>query len=114
MNVMLIFAADAPLMRRANATKAICAPGIAALLAVISSATSLPAGMRARPGAMAPIPSIIGPGFISAAICKAWETGTLAANFTGASFGNTRSGFIGGGQIGYTWQVSPASVLGVE
>ena len=44
----------------------------------------------------------------------AWETGTLIDNFTGASFSNTRSGFIGGGQIGYNWQVSPQFVIGVE
>jgi outer membrane immunogenic protein len=44
----------------------------------------------------------------------AWETATLTDNFFGVSFSNNRSGFIGGGQVGYNWQVSPIWVLGVE
>jgi len=44
-----------------------------------------------------------------------WDNGTLTDNFTGASFsGGSLSRFIGGGQIGYNWQVSPQFVLGVE
>jgi outer membrane immunogenic protein len=44
----------------------------------------------------------------------AWETGTLTDNPLGVSFSRSRSGFIGGGQIGYNWQVSPNWVVGVE
>jgi outer membrane immunogenic protein len=44
----------------------------------------------------------------------AWAGGTLTDNFSGASFTGNNSGFIGGGQIGYNWQVSPQFVLGVE
>ena len=119
MNSMLTFAADAPLVRRASATKAIWALGIAALLAVISPgafAADVPVrGPASVPPALAPIPFYNWTGFyIGGNLGGAWETGTLTDDFTGASFSNTRSGFIGGGQIGYNWQVSPAFVLGVE
>jgi len=38
----------------------------------------------------------------------------LALGLIPSSVGLSHSGFIGGGQIGYNWQVSPAWVLGVE
>jgi outer membrane immunogenic protein len=44
----------------------------------------------------------------------AWETGTITDDFFGVSFSRTRSGFVGGGQVGYNWQVSPNWVVGVE
>jgi outer membrane immunogenic protein len=44
----------------------------------------------------------------------AWDTGTLTDDFSGASVNTSRSGFVGGGQIGYNWQISPRFVVGVE
>jgi outer membrane immunogenic protein len=52
--------------------------------------------------------------YIGGNVGGAWETATLTDNFFGVGISNTRSGFIGGGQIGYNWQVSPQFVLGVE
>jgi hypothetical protein len=70
-------------------TKAICALGIAALLAVISSAYSLPAcRTRVRSGAAcdARSPSIMGPGLILVPnLGGAWETGHMTDNFAGAA-----------------------------
>jgi outer membrane immunogenic protein len=43
-----------------------------------------------------------------------WENGTITDSFGPTSFSTNRSGFIGGGQIGYNWQVAPQFVLGVE
>lgn len=52
--------------------------------------------------------------YIGGNVGAAWENSTLTDSFFGTSFSNTRSGFIGGGQIGYNWQVAPQFVLGVE
>jgi hypothetical protein len=76
MNSMLTFAADAPLMRLARATKAICPSDIAALLALISPGV-FAAGVPVRgpapvPPAMHQSPSIIRPG-----LGDARETGAL-------------------------------------
>jgi outer membrane immunogenic protein len=52
--------------------------------------------------------------YIGGNLGGAWESGTLTDSFGPTSFRNSRSGFIGGGQIGYNWQVAPQFVLGVE
>jgi outer membrane immunogenic protein len=52
--------------------------------------------------------------YIGGNLGGAWASGTLTDNFSGASFTGNHSGFIGGGQIGYNWQVAPQFVLGVE
>jgi outer membrane immunogenic protein len=52
--------------------------------------------------------------YIGGNLGGAWASGSLTDNFTGASFSGSHSGVIGGGQIGYNWQVSPRFVLGVE
>jgi outer membrane immunogenic protein len=44
----------------------------------------------------------------------AWDTSTLTDDFFGVNFSTSRSGFVGGGQIGYNWQISPQFVVGVE
>jgi outer membrane immunogenic protein len=35
-----------------------------------------------------------------------WASGTMTDSFTGASLSDSKSGFIGGGQVGYNYQVS--------
>ena len=51
--------------------------------------------------------------YIGGNIGGAWVTGTLTDNFTGASFDTDHSGFIGGGQIGFNYQIRNL-VLGIE
>jgi len=99
-----------------NSGKGIWVSSVAALLVVASSgAFAADLAIRKAPPAPPPIPIYNWTGFyIGGNVGGAWESGTITDNFTGASFSNTRSGFIGGGQIGYNWQVSPNWVLGVE
>ena len=52
--------------------------------------------------------------YIGGNVGGVWENGTITDSFGPTSFSTNRSGFIGGGQIGYNWQVSPQFVLGVE
>src|SRR5258708_381999 len=125
MKSVLTHSADRPPVRQTNATKGVWAFGIAALFAV-ASPPAFAADVPIRgPG---PVPPYVTPtpcyncnyyynwtGFyIGANVGGAWETGTLTDDLFHVSFSNTRSGFIGGGQIGYNWQISPQFVLGVE
>jgi outer membrane immunogenic protein len=48
--------------------------------------------------------------YIGANMGAAWASGTLRDTFTGASFTGNNSAVIGGGTIGYSWQVAPNSV----
>ena len=53
--------------------------------------------------------------YIGPNIGAGWENFNITDTLTGLSFGsNTRSAFIGGGQVGFNYQVSPFFVLGVE
>jgi outer membrane immunogenic protein len=52
--------------------------------------------------------------YIGGNVGGAWASGTLTDNLSGASFTGDTSGFVGGGQIGYNWQVAPQIVLGAE
>jgi opacity protein-like surface antigen len=51
--------------------------------------------------------------YIGGNIGGAWVTGTFTDNFTDASFDTNHSGFIGGGQLGFNYQIRNL-VLGVE
>jgi opacity protein-like surface antigen len=51
--------------------------------------------------------------YIGGNIGGAWAIGTLNDNFTGTGFDTDHSGFIGGGQLGFNYQVRNL-VLGVE
>lgn len=87
---------------------------IAAVLALTSSGT-FAADMAVKAPPMLPIPIYNWTGFyIGGNLGGAWASGTLTDNFTGASLTDYDRGFIGGGQLGYNWQVSPQFVLGVE
>jgi outer membrane immunogenic protein len=131
MNSVLTYAAAPSPMRRTSATKGVWAFGIAALLAVACPDAFAADALVRGPGPVRG-PAAVAPymtptpcyncnyyynwtGFyIGANVGGAWETGTLTDDFFRVSFSNTRSGFIGGGQIGYNWQISPQFVLGVE
>jgi outer membrane immunogenic protein len=53
--------------------------------------------------------------YIGPNIGASWEYFDVADTLTGESFGSgTRNAFIGGGQVGFNYQVSPFFVLGVE
>ena len=92
--------------------------GLGAFL-VIASSGAFAADLLVRK-APPPPPPVIVPlynwtGFyIGGNLGGAWASGTLTDNFTDARFTGNHSGFIGGGQIGYNWQVAPLFVLGVE
>src|SRR5215470_1738925 len=98
-----------------NSVKVWSVSAAALLVAASSGAFAADLAIRKAPPAPIPVPIYNWTGFyIGGNVGGAWESGTITDNFTGASFSNTRSGFIGGGQIGYNWQVSPNWVLGVE
>jgi len=88
---------------------------VMALLTTSGSVFAADMAIRKAPPPL-PIPIYNWTGFyIGGNLGGAWSNGTLTDNFTGAGIsGNNNSGFIGGGQIGYNWQVSPNFVLGVE
>jgi len=53
--------------------------------------------------------------YIGPNIGAGWENFNITDTLSGLSFGsNTRSAFVGGGQVGFNYQVSPVLVLGVE
>ena len=115
MKSVLAFAADMQLVRRTCTMKGIWGSSVAALLAMTSSgafAADLPI-RKAPPPLVIPVYNWTG-FYIGGNVGGAWEHSTLTDNDFGVSFSNNRSGFIGGGQIGYNWQVSPQFVLGVE
>jgi len=118
MNSVLTYVADTPPVRRTGTRMGVWALGIAGLFAVASPgafAADLPVRGPAAAPVMAPIPFYNWTGFyIGGNLGGAWERTTITDNAFDVSFSNTRSGFIGGGQIGYNWQFSPQFVLGVE
>lgn len=93
---------------RANLPFGIC---LAVLVAAPAFAADLP--LKAPP-APPPPPVFNWSGFyIGANIGGAWTRDTLTDNLTGASLGTDNSGFIGGGQLGFNYQINNF-VLGVE
>jgi outer membrane immunogenic protein len=123
MKSVLTLSADRPPVRQTNATKGVWAFGMAALFAVASApafAADVPIrGPAAPPPYVTPSPypyyNYNWTGFyIGANVGGAWESSTLTDNFFNVSFSDSRSGFIGGAQIGYNWQISPQLVVGVE
>ena len=94
--------------------KGIWGSSIAALV-VMASSGAFAADLRVKAPTPAPIPTYNWTGFyIGANVGGGWASGTLTDHFSGVDFVDTNSGVIGGGQIGYNWQVSPVFVLGVE
>ncbi len=82
-----------------------------ALVAGSALAADLPVKARPLPP---PIPVFSWTGFyLGANIGGAWSNGTITDNVTGANLSSNSSGFIGGGQVGYNWQID-RWVLGVE
>ncbi len=66
------------------------------------------------PPAPAPIPVFSWTGFyLGANVGGAWSNSTITDNVTGASLSTDNSGFIGGGQVGFNYQVNNW-VFGVE
>ena len=99
-----------------NSVKGIWVSSVAALLVGVSSgAFAADLAIRKAPPPPPIIPVYNWTGFyIGGNVGGAWETGTITDNLFDVSFSRTRSGFIGGGQVGYNWQVSPNWVVGVE
>ena len=93
---------------------------LSALLATSIAANA--ADVRARPAPYAPPPPVYAPppfswsGFyVGGNIGGAWANRDVLDPFLGVNFnnGNSNGVFIGGGQLGYNWQVGYA-VLGIE
>jgi outer membrane immunogenic protein len=103
-----------------NATRALRASVIAALLAVIPAsvfAADLPArkGPAALPPGPPPLPYYNWTGFyVGGNLGGLFESDTVTDAVLGTSLSASRSGFIGGGQVGYNWQFAPWGVVGVE
>jgi len=119
--------AGTSLTRRARAANNILTSGVALFLAVASTcafAADVPA--RGPVGSPTPYPSSYPfsysspyyynwTGFyVGGNLGVAWDTSTLTDDFFGVNFSTSRSGFVGGAQIGYNWQISPQFVVGVE
>ena len=93
--------------------------GTLVLVALATTATAADLYTKARPAP--PPPPFVPPPFswtgfyIGPNIGAGWENFNITDMLTGLNFGsNTRSAFIGGGQVGFNYQVSPFFVLGVE
>jgi outer membrane immunogenic protein len=122
MDSALTHAADTPLTRRTHATKGLRTCAVAALLLVAPAAAFAAdiAVLRHSPPLYAPAPAPMPylynwTGFyIGGNLGGAWGSSTIDDPFLGVSFSDNRSGFIGGGQVGYNWQLSPQFVFGVE
>jgi outer membrane immunogenic protein len=90
--------------------------GVAVIMLTAANAASA-ADISARPAAM-PLAFVAPPfswtGFyVGANLGGGWASSTLSDSFTGASLGNSSSGFVGGGQLGYNYQIGNF-VLGPE
>jgi outer membrane immunogenic protein len=88
-----------------------------ALIALANASNAADLYTKARP-APAPVmpPPFSWTGFcIGPNIGASWEYFDIADTLTSESFGSgTRNAFIGGGQVGFNYQVSPFFVFGVE
>jgi outer membrane immunogenic protein len=91
-------------------------------LLLATTITANAADVRARPAPYAPPPPVYAPppfswtGFyVGGNIGGAWANRDVTDTFLGVNFnnGNSNGVFIGGGQLGYNWQVGYA-VLGIE
>ena len=92
--------------------------GTVALVALATSATAADLYTKARPLPPPPVapPLFSWTGFyVGGNIGAGWESFNITDRLTGLNFGsNTRSAFIGGGQVGFNYQVNPFFVIGVE
>src|SRR5690349_1383845 len=93
-----------------------------ALFGLAQNASAADIFSRARPAPYAPPPPVYAPppfswtGFyLGGNIGAAWAHRDVSDTFLGVDFagGNNRGVFIGGGQLGYNWQIGYA-VLGIE
>jgi opacity protein-like surface antigen len=89
----------------------------ALLMALLASVASASASDMGRPMPVPPpyiLPLYNWSGFyVGANLGGAWNDTTLNDSFTGFQIGNSSSGVIGGGQLGYNWQSGPL-MLGAE
>jgi outer membrane immunogenic protein len=86
--------------------------GISAAVIAVGPALAADLPVKAPPAPLPPPFSWTGL-YIGANIGGAWSQGSITDNVTGAQLNSDSSGFIGGGQIGYNYQINQF-VLGVE
>jgi outer membrane immunogenic protein len=114
MEFVQAFAAGTRGIGRKGAMKAVLGSSVAALV-LVGSSGAFAADLPVKAPVMAPIAIYNWTGFyIGGNVGGVWDTVDVTDNFFGVSVSNTRSGFIGGGQIGYNWQLSPQMVIGFE
>jgi outer membrane immunogenic protein len=102
-----------------NATRVLKAWTIAALALMPASVFAADLPMRTGPGGPGtpppPYPYFNWTGFyVGGNLGGVFESNNITDQFLFESFSSNRSGFIGGGQIGYNWQFAPWGVVGVE
>lgn len=95
---------------------AVAVAAVLMLASPASFAADLPIRAPAAPPAPAPIPYVYNwTGFyIGGNAGGAWQQNRVTDTFSESSFDFNRSGFAGGGQIGYNWQIAPQLVIGVD
>lgn len=102
-----------------NATRGLRASTIAVLLA-LTPASVFAADMAVRkapppPPQFMPPPVYNWTGFyLGGNLGGVWESSTITDQLLGPLGSVNRSGFIGGGQVGYNWQFAPWGVIGAE
>jgi outer membrane immunogenic protein len=108
--------------RLAFASRNLSSVGVLSLFAAITLAplmagnTAIAADMSVPPplpAAFIPLPFNWSGFYVGANLGGGWASGTLSDSFTGASLGTSSSGFVGGGQLGYNYQIGNF-VLGAE
>ncbi len=97
--------------RRVCAANTMVASGIALFVAV-ASPCAFAADVSTR-GPYGPPPPVAPPPYPYQLPYYNW-TGFYVGGNVGAGFDDSNSGFVGGGQVGYNWQISPLFVIGIE
>jgi outer membrane immunogenic protein len=106
----------------AVASRELCGSDVLNLLAGVALAvlTAANAASAADISVRPPVPAAFVPppfnwtGFyVGGNLGGGWASGSLSDSFTGASLGTGSSGFVGGGQLGYNYQIG-SFVLGAE
>ena len=83
-----------------------------AALTAASAASAADISVRPQPTFLPPPFSWTG-FYVGASLGGGWASSTLSDSFTGASLGASSSGVVGGGQLGYNYQIGNL-VLGAE
>jgi outer membrane immunogenic protein len=89
---------------------------VVVVIPIVQSVPAIAADLGPQPQYAPPVPYFTWTGFyIGGNIGGAWPGGNITDSLTGTNLTTTNEGvFIGGGQIGYNYQINQNVVLGVE